>query len=133
MNKKQTIKLGLFLILVFGFLFFKSISNDYMHYKIRKCFVLDKLERIGRNSGNFYLILKEEREIVFDLIVSPATYSQARVGDTLNFNLREFDIKQTSQKNLFYFFSPIILGVILILIIILTSVEFFIKNKLIYF
>ncbi len=54
------------------------------------------------------LILKEEHDRLFDIEVSPTTYFQAIEGGVMYFNLREFDIKQTSKNNILYFFGPII-------------------------
>lgn len=89
-------------------------NNYYMEYKDRKCVVLDKLTTNGgyKSSGNFYLVLKEERGIKFDIIVSPTTYSQAKKNEIIHFNLRQFDIKQTSRENIIYFFGTVITGAI---------------------
>ena len=86
--------------------------NDYMEFKNRNCVVLDKLELSGgyKTTGHFYLILKEERGIIFDIIVSPVTYYQSKIGENLVFNLRQFDIKQTKRENIIYFFGVVISG-----------------------
>ena len=94
--------------------------NNYTKFKDRQCLVLDKLETSGgsKYSGNFYLVLKEERGIVFDIIVSAATYSQSKIGSIVVFNLRDYDIKQTPRENAFYLFGPgilIFLGLIFLL------------------
>lgn len=103
--KQPATIIGIALTIIFGILCY---TNDYMEYKDRKCVVLDKLIT-SRRSTDFWLVLKEERGIVFDLIVSPATYSQASVGETIHFNIRQMDIKQTTKDNIIYFFSvPII-------------------------
>jgi hypothetical protein len=109
---KQTMtKIGIVATIIFGIIYY---NNDYMEFKDRKCIVLDKMTTTGgyKSSGHFYLVLKEERGIVFDLIVSPATFSQSKIGDTKYFNLRQLEIKQTPMNNAIYFFGPAIFGVI---------------------
>ena len=90
------------------------VNNDYMKSKERKCTIVDKLTTSDgyKHSGNFYLVLKEEQGHVFDIIVSPSTYSQSDVGDIKMFNLRQIDIKQTVKENLIYFFGQVIFGTI---------------------
>lgn len=105
-----------------------SSNNEYLKYKNTKCIVLDKIQtRPGyKSSAMFYLILKEEKNRVFELSVSPATFSQSKIGDKVNFNLREMDIKQTRKDNFIFFFGEVFLmaittisvgGTILILLI----------------
>jgi hypothetical protein len=109
---KQTMtKIGIVATIIFGIIYY---NNDYMGFKDRKCIVLDKMTTTGghKSSGHFYLVLKEERGIVFDLIVSPATFSQSKIGDTKYFNLRQLEIKQTPLNNAIYFFGSVIFGVI---------------------
>ena len=102
---------GFISLIIFGIIYY---NNDYMEFKERRCIVLDKMTTTGgyKSSGHFYLVLKEERGIVFDLIVSPATFSQSKIGDTIYFNLRQLEIKQTPMNNAIYFFGSIIFGVI---------------------
>jgi hypothetical protein len=94
-------------------------NNDYMEFKERKCIVLDKMVVDGgKYSDNFYLVLKEERGIIFDQMVSPSTYSQADSGEIVYFNLRQFDIRQTTKENWKDFFGVVILfafGIVLTL------------------
>jgi len=101
--KQSTTIIALICFIIAGII---SYNNDYLDRKDRRCVVLDKLESFGghKSSSHFYLILKEERGIIFDLIVSPATYSQSKVGETLVFNLKQMDIRQTPKENLIYFF-----------------------------
>lgn len=98
-----------------------SINNDYLEYKTRTCLVLDKLSTPGgyKSSGHFYLVLKEERGIVFDLIVSPATYSQSYKGEIVHFNLRQMDIRQTPRENIIFFFGQIFAAAAFIVFIII--------------
>ena len=102
---------GFISLIIFGIIYY---NNDYMEFKDRKCIVLDKMTTTGsyKSSGHFYLVLKEERGIVFDLIVSPATFSKAKNGDIKYFNLRQLEIKQTPMNNAIYFFGSVIFGVI---------------------
>ena len=102
---------GLLSLIIFGIIYY---NNDYMEFKERKCVVLDKMITSGgyKSSGCFYLVLKEEKGVIFDLIVSPATFSQSKIGDIKHFNLRQLEIKQTSTDNLIYLFGSIIFGVI---------------------
>lgn len=83
--------------------------HEYGHYKDRNCIVLDKLQSSGRYSGNFYLVMEEDRGIVFDRNVRPSTYSQAEVGQNIVLRLRDMDIKQTKSGNALNFLL-IILG-----------------------
>jgi len=83
-------------------------NNEYMLEKSVKCTVINKLESQGRYSSNFYLVLKEENEIIFDITVTPSNYSQLNIGDIAYFNLRKFDIKQTKIDNAIYFFGQVI-------------------------
>jgi hypothetical protein len=85
------------------------VNDDYMVRKERKCIVLDKLENIGgyRTSGRYYLILKEERGIVFEIVVSPAVYSQSRIGQRVIKNLSEYEIQSEINKTLIYFIGGI--------------------------
>lgn len=87
-------------------------NNDYMTFKERECLVIDKMTTTGgyKSSGRFYLVLKEDRGIIFDQIVSPATFSQAGISEKITFDLRQFDIKQTLRENVIYFFGEIILA-----------------------
>jgi hypothetical protein len=98
--------------LVFLFItFIIWTNNDYMTYKNERVMVIDKLTTTGgyKTSGHFYLILKTEQNQVFDLSVTPATFSQSQIGDMKTFNLRPFDIKQSPSENALYFFGQTIL------------------------
>lgn len=98
--------------IIFGLTFILAgliiwLNNDYMTYNSEKCVVLDKLTTNGgyKRSGQFYLVLQTDKNQVFDLSVSPATFSQTEVGGTKTFNIRPFDIKQTPKENAVYFFG----------------------------
>ena len=118
--KKVYYSIGVVIIIIFvcGFL-----KNDYMTFKDRNCVVVDKIQSNGtyKHDGNFYLVLREERGIVFDIIVDAATYTQAKKDKIITFNLRQFDIKQTPKENILYFF-----GTIIVLIVGLISIAFLI-------
>lgn len=108
---KQTMtKIGIVATIIFGIIYY---NNDYMEFKDRKCIVLDKMTTTGgyKHSGHFYLVLKEERGIVFDLIVSPATFSQSKIADIKYFNLRQLEIRQTPMDKAIYLLD-IIFGAI---------------------
>lgn len=100
-----------------------------MDSKIRKCIVLDKLVSQGsyKRSGEFYLILKEEKGLVFDLIVSPSTFSQSHIGDRIYFRLRDFDIRQTYFNNLIYFILPAVIGPLSILLLLFGLIDLKLK------
>lgn len=119
-----------FTLIWITFLVYIIATNDYTKYKDRKCLVLDKMTTTGgyKSSGQFYLVLREERGILFDIIVSPSTFSQTQIGETAIFNLRQFDIKQTIRENVLYFFAPIIV-VFLIGIGILGLIIYIHENK----
>jgi len=74
-------------------------------------------------------VLKEERGIVFDLIVSPAAFSQSKIGDTKYVSLREMDIKQTPIENLIYVFAYIIFGGISLVALVTGWVEYKFNKK----
>lgn len=102
---KRHILLFVGIVLTIGWWF---APNEYMEFYYRKCIVTDKLETAEgyKRSGYFYLVLQEEKTgRYFDLIVSPATWSRADVGETITFNLRDMDIKQTVRGNVIYFFG----------------------------
>ena len=78
------------------------LNNDYMEVKERKCVILDKMVAYSI-SEKYYLILRDERGIEFDLTVRPVTYSRNNIGDKININLKDFDIKQSFKENFIYF------------------------------
>lgn len=102
---------GFISLILFGIIY---RNNDYMEFKERRCVVLDRLTTSGghKSSGRFYLVLREERGVVFDAIVSPTTFSQSKIGDTTYFDLREMDIKQTPMDNTIYFVGPVVFGAV---------------------
>ena len=108
--KNPLIIVGIISLILFGIIY---TNSDYLTYKEHKCRVLDKppvkTEIYGKfnNSPRFYLSLKDESEITFDLLVSPSLYLQSKPGDILYFDLRRMDIKQTTWDNLIYFFGQI--------------------------
>lgn len=123
--KKKLISLLIISISVFAVI---EYNNEYLKDSRRKCKVLDKVQSRGgyRSGEHFYLILKEERKIVFSLIVSPATYSQAEIGSSIYFKLRQFDIKQTTKENVIYVFCYLFFGflsLVLVLLIIIIYTE----------
>lgn len=103
--------LGVIFLIIFTII---QVNNDYLEYKVRNCTVVEKLKTSGgyKYSGHFYLVLRDERGINFDLIVSPTTYSQANVNEHISFKLREMDIQQSFNNNLIYFFGYVVSGVI---------------------
>lgn len=122
---KSKILKRLLFILILGGIFYFTDTGDYMDYKSRKCLVLDKMiTGGGRSSDVLYLIVKEESGIVFEVNVSPSTYSQTNIGDNVIFSLRDFDVKQNNIKTLIAFFHFIIMFVILFYAIYLTSLLF---------
>lgn len=100
-------------VLLLFFIVIINVTNDYTKEKDIKCVVLDKLTS-GGESSNFYLVLKDDKNRVFDLIVSPATYSQSKVGSNLVFSLEEMDIRQTVWDNIIYGILPILLYLLFI-------------------
>lgn len=133
----KTLKfLGYLAIIALTVLYFSMFhNNEYMKFKIRKCIVVDRVQTQGgrKAAGRFYLVLKEERGIIFDIIVSPATFSQKKKDDVVYFNLRNFDIKQTSKDNTLYFFGTIIVFLMMLgswlIIIIYFGNKIIKKNK----
>ena len=111
MKENAVTKIGIVATIIFGIIYY---NNDYMEFKDRKCIVLDKMTTAGgyKSSGRSYLVLKEERGIVFDLMVSPAVFSQSKIGDTKHFSLRQLEIKQTPMNNAIYFVGSVIFGAI---------------------
>lgn len=113
--KNPLIIIGIISIILFGIIY---IDSDYLTYKEHKCRVLEKIdpkiELTGKfqNTPHFYLHLKDESEIDFNLLVSPSLYTQSKPGDILYLELRRMDIKQTAWDNLIYFFGQIILVII---------------------
>ena len=93
---------------------------DYMIERDHDCVVLDKLQTSAgyKVQAKFILVLKDVKSNrVFDLDVTPATYSQAKRNDVLVFSLREYDIHQEENWNrnaILGLFIPCILGLIVI-------------------
>jgi hypothetical protein len=133
----KTSKIISYLVIITLTVLYFSIfhNNEYMKFKIRKCVVIDRLQTEGgrKAAGRFYLVVKEERGIVFDIIVSPATFSQKKKDDVVYFNLRNFDIKQTPKENVIYFFGTVIVFLMMlgswIIIIIYFGNKIIKKNK----
>lgn len=113
---KNLLKNSVFILGVVSLIIFTIIqsNNDYLEYKVVNCTVIDKLQSYGsyKHNGHFYLVLRDERGVNFDIIVSPTAYSQASVNERISFNLREMDIQQSFKNNLIYFFGAIASGVI---------------------
>lgn len=97
------------IITIITYLF--HVNNDYMTFKNTECVVLDKMTTTGgrKSSGKFYLVLKDNKGEVFDLIVAPSTFYQAKEGKKIVFNLRPMDIKQTPMENTIFFFGEAVL------------------------
>lgn len=106
-------------------------NNDYIVYHKTDCVVLDKLTTTvgSKYSGKFYLVLRSGKGIVFDEIVSPTTFSQCDVGEKVQFNLRQMDIKQTFYENMVYFISQIVFAVLGVCLSGAYVVEFYIRKK----
>lgn len=103
-KKTLIVSIILMLPLINGFI-------DYTTYDPVRCKVIDKFQTNGgyKRSGRFYLVVTHEDGRVFDIIVSPATYSTSSVGDYKTLEIREMDVAQTPTKNLLYFFAPCVL------------------------
>ena len=101
--------IGFLLIIAFIVL---QMNNEYMESKSRRCVVDSKMitqhETKHGLEDNLTLILISEHQ-KFDLEVSASTYSGAKKGDILFFNLRQFDIKQNHIDNNIYFIGMVIL------------------------
>lgn len=108
-------------VLLLFFIVIINVTNDYTKDKDVKCVVLDKLTS-GGESSKFYLVLKDDKNRVFDLIVSPATYSQSKVGSNLVFSLEEMDIRQTVWNNIIYGILPILLYSLFIIVFIFSLI-----------
>lgn len=104
----NTIKIVIFILFVVSGIF--VFNNDYTKHKEIKCVVLDKMTTTGgyKSSGQFYLILKEEGGIIFDIVASPSTFYKLKIGKTYYFNLRKFDFNQTPEENFLYFGTVLI-------------------------
>jgi len=126
MAKKVRTLFCLISIVIMCFITYNFFNNDYMTHKDRNCVVLDKIQSNGgyKYPGNFYLILKEERGIVFDIIVDAATYTQSKIGQNITFSLRQHDIKQTQKENILYFFGPILFLMFTLFVIMLFLIDY---------
>lgn len=69
-----------------------ELYDDSFDYKWRECEVLNKLTAHGRSSKFIFVLREKETNTVFDLYVSAATYTQYGEGDSISFNLRDYDI-----------------------------------------
>ncbi len=124
----EFLKLGILPFIVFLFIHF---NNDYMENKIRKCTVLGKVQSPGKYSSAFYVILKDERGIVFDHYSSASSYYMAEKGQVKYYNLRDFDINQTPKDNIIFFIGELLFGVIGVILMLVGSIILIIdlKNK----
>lgn len=104
------------------------IPNEYMKYKKTECIVLDKIMTQGKYT-HMYLILKDNKGRIFDLDVSPATYSQHIKGDNITFELREHDIHQTKRDNIYFFGICILYCISIYTIIYWTIIIVYIQIK----
>lgn len=101
-GKMHLVIIGLFLLSLAFSTYYKK-TDDYMRFRDVKVSVIGhQIER-----GYLYLIVRNKEWGTFDIPVSPATYNTRRDGDQAYFSLREFDIRQTSQKNLKNFFFEV--------------------------
>jgi hypothetical protein len=98
-GKVHLVIISLFLISLAFSAYYKKTDN-YMRFRDVKATVIG--HQIDR--GHLYLIVRNREWGVFDILVSPATYNISKDGCQTSFSLREFDIRQTSQKNLKDFF-----------------------------
>jgi len=79
--------------------------NDYLSFKNHECVVLDKHE----SSDYFLLVLCDENGRVFSTSIDYSFYWKTELGKKYTLSLREFDIKQTFEKNIVWFFCPVLL------------------------
>jgi hypothetical protein len=98
-GKVHLVLMVLFLLSLAFSIYYKK-TDDYMRFRDVKVAVIG--HQINR--GHLYLIVRNKDWGVFDIPASPTTYNTLRDGDQTYFSLREFDIRQTSQKNLKDFF-----------------------------
>jgi len=99
-GKVHLVIIGLFLISLAFSRYYKK-TDDYMRFRDVPVTVMS--HQVGRNHS-LYLIVRNEKWGTFDILVDPTTYNTQKDGNQTCFSLREFDIKQTPQKNLKDFF-----------------------------
>lgn len=128
MTNKKMFSIGFFSLLVFSILHF---NDDYTVPMNRQCEVLDKIQMQGgyKYPGHFYLILRDEKQRTFDLIVTPATFSQSRIGQIITFKIREHDIRQNNTDMNLYIFLKLLSGAVAFLLIIASIICFIIDYK----
>lgn len=116
-------------LLFCGYIILFNWDDPYFKNKDRQCVLLNKMT-VGTNSDKFILALKEERGIIFDLQVNPATYMTNKIGDTLVFNLTEHDIKTNSSKIMIFQTLPLFLAFLTFISVFVGFAWFFvIKEK----
>lgn len=88
-------------------------NNDYMTPRDYTVTVIDKFkeERCHKHGCNLYLkgLFKTVDGDFFDLDLTMASYNRLVIGGTAVFEERPFDIKQTPKENILYFFGPVVL------------------------
>jgi hypothetical protein len=86
------------------------INNDYRKEHKERCIVLGKIQTSAgfRQSAEFYLILRNSENIVFDLKVSPSIYVTSNKNDILYFNLMKCEIIQDEKQEILIILFSII-------------------------
>ncbi len=109
---------------------------DYMVEENRECITLDKYQTSAgyKVEGKFILVLRDIRtNKIFDITVTPSTYSQAKIGKHITFILSEYDVNPTDEKsrnNFLVFVLPIAIGIILAVVSIIVLLEMYCENNL---
>ena len=117
MSSKSTFNIsGLFLLFLIVTLSSWSTyvwnNNVYMKFQDVPVTFIDKytVQACSKHSCTARLegLFKTESGYVFDREISGYMYRQMHLGEKLTLNLRQFDIKQTPRDNLYWFFGPLL-------------------------
>lgn len=102
MNIKYIFSIIAVVLGIFGFLVDKYKVGDYHTDKYWDCKVIEKYETIRghkhRAYTEFILVLQLDDKRVFDINVSPSTYTVAKKEEVLVFKLDESDIQFDPNK-----------------------------------
>ena len=90
------------------------VTRSYDTYTVGKPTRIQVLDKINTNAAyrvpsKFLLIVKNEEGRVFDLNVSPSTYSQTKIGEYKTFNISGQDMEITGRGFFIYVFPSLIL------------------------
>ena len=91
-------------------------NNTYMEYRDVPVTFIDKytLQACSKHGCSVRTegLFKTEDGYVFSRSISSYMYRQMRLGEKFDLNIRQMDIQQTAQDNIYWFFGPVVLYIV---------------------